>query len=465
MHLKDFSLLYPVIQSADVLKAIEAAIPATAIEQAIAKTKTAEERKRSLPAQLVVCLVIAMSLWSRDSMRDVLKNLIDGLTEAWVKVGKYWRVPCKSAITQARQRLGTRVMSQLFHQLVQPMATTETLAAFLNGLRIVVIDGTCFDVPDSDENARVFGRPSSRPGTQAAFPKVRLVMLIEAGTHLIFDALMCPYRMGERVRALKLLRSVKPGMLLMWDRGLHSYAMVQATVVKGCDYLGRMPANVKFLVEKPLADGSYLSWIYPSSKLRKKGCRPILLRVIEYTVEHPEQPQEQLTYRLITSLLDIQQFPAQLLASEYHQRWEVENTIDELKVHLNGRKTPVRSQKPREVVQEVYGWLLGHWAVRLLMFQAASAAGVSPLRLSFTGTLRVIRRARCPISTLTDRRAAPFFSWLIVEILDEVLPERVNRSNPRVVKKRVSKFPSKKPVHRGTGRRVEAPTFRIISTA
>src|SRR4028119_1641327 len=259
VHLKDFSLVSPDIQTGDLLKAIEMAVPAFAIEQAITNTREQEERKRALPAQLVVCLVIAISFWSRDSMRDVLKNLIDGMSEAWVHVGKYWRVPCKSAITQARQRLGARVMSQLFDQLIRPMATQETLGAFLNGMRIVVIDGTCFDIPDSDENARVFGRPSSRPGTVAAFPKIRLVMLIEAGTHLIFDALMCPYRMGERVRALKLLRSVTAGMLLMWDRGLHSYAMVQATVSQGCDYLGRIPANVKFLVEQPLQDGSYLS--------------------------------------------------------------------------------------------------------------------------------------------------------------------------------------------------------------
>ncbi|MEH2172278.1 IS4 family transposase [Nostoc sp.] len=397
------------IQSSDVLKAIETAIPVFAIEQAIANTETEEERRRSLPAQLVVSLVIAMSLWSKDSMRDVLKNLIDGLSEAWVKVGKYWRVPCKSAITQARQRLGARVMSQLFHQLIRPMATQETLGAFLNGLRIVVIDGTVFDVPDSDENARVFGRPSSRPGTRAAFPKVRLVILVEAGTHLIFDALMCPYRIGERVRALKLLRSVQSGMLLMWDRGLHSYAMVQATASKGCDYLGRIPANVKFLAEQALEDGSYLSYIHPSGKLRKKGCQPILLRVIEYTIEHPENPSEQLTYRLITSLLDIEKFPAELLAREYHQRWEVENTIDELKIHLLGRKTHVRSQKPREVVQEVYGWLLGHWSVRVLMFQAATTAGVPPLRLGFTGTLRVIRRA-IPKFQRLQLEEFPFFS-------------------------------------------------------
>ncbi len=393
MHLKEFSLVSPAIAKGEVLKAIEAAIPSEVIEQVITHSKAQECRTRSLPAHLVVCLVVAMSLWSRDSMRDVLKNLVDGLTEIWVKVGKYWRIPCKSAITQARQRLGSQVMTKLFHQLARPMATTETIGAYLNGLRIVVIDGTTFDVPDSDVNARVFGRPSNRPGSQAAFPKVRLVILIEAGTHLIFDALMCPYRIGERVRALKLLRSVGQGMLLMWDRGMHSYAMVQATLVKGCDYLGRIPANVKFLVENPLPDGSYLSLIYPPAKLRKQGSQPIQVRVIEYTIEHPDKPEEQLTYRLITSLLNIELFPAELLACEYHQRWEVENTIDELKIHLVGRKTPIRSQNPREVVQEVYGWLLGHWAVRLLMFQAATEANIAPLRLSFTGTLRVIRRA------------------------------------------------------------------------
>ena len=129
MNLKDFSLVSPVIQSGEVLKALETAIPPEAIDTVLQQTNSHECRTRSLPAHLVVCLLIAMSLWSRDSMRDVLKNLVDGLTEAWVKVNKYWRVPCKSAITQARQRLGPRVMSQLFDQLVRPMATTETIGA------------------------------------------------------------------------------------------------------------------------------------------------------------------------------------------------------------------------------------------------------------------------------------------------------------------------------------------------
>lgn len=393
MNLKEFTLISPVIESAEVLTALQTAIPPEAIDQTIGRTDSQAERNRALPTHLVVCLVIGMSLWAKDSMRSVLKNLVDGLSTSWVRVGQYWRVPCKSSITEARQRVGPRVFTQLFHQVVRPLATLATPGAFINGLRVVVVDGTVLDVPDSQANARVFSYPGTRPGSRAAFPKIRLVLLIEAGTHLIFDALMCPYRIGERVRALKLLRSVGTGMLLMWDRGFHSYAMVQATLVRECEYLGRVPAHVKFEVEETLNDGSYLSWIATSGKLKRKGCQRIQVRVIEYTIDAPDQPGSQQIYRLITSLMDVEQFPAWLLATEYHQRWEVETTIDELKVHLNGRKTPIRSQNPREVVQEVYGWLLGHWAVRCLMFQVAQQAQISPLRLGFTGTLKVIRRA------------------------------------------------------------------------
>ena len=205
---------------------------------------------------------------------------------------------------------------------------------------------------------------------------------------------MCPYKMGERVRALKLLRSVAEGMLLMWDRGLHSYAMVEATTSKGCEYLGRIPSNVKFLNETQLNDGSYLSWIYPSGKLRKKGFKQIQVRVIEYIIEVTEHPVTQIRYRLITSLLDAEKFSAQSLACEYHQRWEVENTIDELKVHLLGRKTHIRSQKPKEVVQEIYGLLLGPKSCNIINFSSGKQHRrfIGSVFLS-RFTLRVIRRA------------------------------------------------------------------------
>ena len=275
MHLKEFSFISAVIEAAEVFSAIETAIPPDAIAQAVGKTDSVEERQRKLPSHLVVCLVVAMSLWSSDSMQTVLKNLVNGLSTQWIRLAQYWRVPSSSSISEARQRIGCQVMSQLFHQVVRPLATRQTPGAFLGGLRVMAVDGTVFDVPDTEANASGFGYPGSRRGTRAAFPKVRLVLLVEAGTHLIVDALMCPYHIGERVRVKKLLRSVTLGMLLMWDRGLHSYAIVNATIAQGCDYLGRVPANVKFEVVQVLDDGSYLSWIAPDRKSKKKGATRI----------------------------------------------------------------------------------------------------------------------------------------------------------------------------------------------
>lgn len=393
MHLREFTLTTPTIEAGQVFKAIESAIPIETINEAIAKSNRPPQRHRKLPAHLTVCLVIALSFWSKAAMRDVLKNLVDGLSTQWTRLSQYWKVPNSASISEARARLGPQVMRRLFERVVHPLASAETPGAFLGGLRLMAVDGTLLDVPDSAANARVFGYPGTRFGNHAAFPKVRLVLLIEAGTHLVTDALICPYRMGERRRALRLMRSVTAGMLVMWDRGLHSFAMVQAALDKGGHYLGRVPANVKFEVEQTLPDGSYLSWIYPDRKSKKKGATRISVRVIEYTLESSNPNASALTYRLITSVLDPQQVPALVLAQEYAQRWEVENTIDEVKTHLLGRKIPIRSLKPREVVQEVYGLLLGHWVVRSLMVQAAQFEGISPLRLSFTGTLQVLRRA------------------------------------------------------------------------
>ena len=364
------------------------------------------QRERALPTPLVVALVIALNIWAQDSIVDVLKNLVTGLSQQWIRLGQRWRVPSKSSISEALQRVGPQVMSRLFHRLARPLATPETSGAFLGGLRLMAVDGSVFDLPDTQENARVFGYPGSRRGTRAAFPKARLVFLVEAGTHLFCDALISPYRRHERVQVRRLLRSLTPGMLLMWDRGLHSFRMVHETLATGAHYLGRVPANVKFEVVKPLEDGSYLSWIAPDRKSRNQGIGRIQVRVIEYTIETDGEAQ---TYRLITDLLDIERFPALLLAQHYHDRWEAENTLDEWKTHLNGRKVPVRSKTPRLVIQEIYGWLLAHWSVRCLMAQAAQQAQVSPLHLSFTGSVRVLRRA-LPAFQTAQPHERDFFS-------------------------------------------------------
>ena len=378
MSLINFSVTSPSIEPGDLLSCLETVIPHDRIAHAIEQSNSQQQRKRSLPTHVVVALVVAMSFWASDSIVDVFKNLMAGLSEAWIRQQIRLKTPTSSSISEARQRVGPAVMTRLFELVARPLATFQTQGAFLGGLRLMGIDGTVFDVPDTEANARVFGYPGTRIGTKAAFPKARLVFLVELGTHLISDALLSPYRMGERVRARKLLRGVGPGMLLMWDRGLHSFKMVKEALDQKCRILGRVPAHVKFEVVKIFPDGSYLSWIAPDRKSKKKGAKRIQVRVIEYVVE--ENGVEQV-YRLITDLVDVALFPALLLASEYHWRWEAENTLDELKTHLNGRKTLIRSKNPREVIQEIYGWLLALYCVRVMMNRAAETAGISHAKI------------------------------------------------------------------------------------
>jgi hypothetical protein len=246
-----------------------------------------------------------------------------------------------------------------------------------------------------------------------AFPQLRLVWLVEAGTHVLCDLILRPYRGGEAPAARRLLRSVGAGMLVMWDRGLHSYEMLRGTRERGADFLGRVGKAIVLAPEELLRDGSFLAFVYPSPTDRRKGRGGLLVRVIEYAIDDPARPGRRERYRLITSLLDPRQAPAAALAAEYHQRWEVESTADEVKVHQADRRPAphLRSGRPREVVQEVYGLALAHLAVRLTMVEAAARANVDPDRLSFTGTLRILRRAVGRFQRgLTSPELAPLLS-------------------------------------------------------
>ncbi len=462
MPVISFSLTRPKIKPGILLSCLETVISQDKIAEAIAKTKTKEKRNRFLPTHVVIVLIIAMSFWATDSIVDVFKNILTGLNANFISQQIRLKIPSSSSISEARQRVGPRVMTHLFESIVRPLATFETPGAFLGGLRLMAIDGTVFDIPETEKNAKVFGYPGTRKGTKAAFALARMVFLVECGTHLIIDALLSPYRIGERVRAKKLLRGVGPKMLLMWDRGLHSFKMVYAALLQKCHILGRVPANVKFEAIKTLADGSYLSKIYPDRESKKKGAKPIQVRVIEYRIETDGVEK---VYRLITDLCDVVRFPALLLAKEYHSRWEAENTLDELKTHLNGRKTLIRSKNPREVIQEIYGWLIAHYCLRVMMFRAAETEKISPLQLGFTGTLKVIRRAIPLFQQANSQELNLFYSWFIAEILDNKIPKRVARVNPRVVKKARSKFKSAKAFHRGQGTQLQQLNFQIYRAA
>lgn len=418
MPLQGFSLTQvpraPHLADGPLLEALRLALPEPAIDEVLAATGTCERRRRLLPARLVAALVIAMGLWAREGLRDVLANLVEGLRERDPAPWRDWRLPARSALTQARQRLGARPLLLLFRRLAGPAAPPGLPGAFLFGLRLMAIDGSSLDVPDTPENARVFGRPTTDRGNKAgAFPQLRLVWLVEAGTHVLCDLIVRPCRAGEAPAARRLLRSVGAGMLVMWDRGLHSYEMLRGARDRGAEFLGRVGKAVVLGTEEPLRDGSFLAYVYPSPKHRRRRLDGLLVRVIEYAIDDPARPGRRERYRLVTSLLDPLAYPAATLAAEDHQRWEVESTADAVKVHQADRRPGphLRSGRPREGVQEVYGLALAHLAVRLTMAEAAARAGLDPDRLSFTGTLRILRRAVARFQRgLTDPDLAPLLS-------------------------------------------------------
>ena len=389
------------------LEALAAAIPDETVEATIEATGTRERRRRRLPTQLVVTLVVAMGLWASESMRHVLAEVVAGWREGAASDAADWELPTTAAIVQARQRVGARLLRELFGAVAGPIATARTGGAFLGGLRLMAIDGTTLDVADTPENERAFGRPTTGRGV-GAFPQVRVLALIETGTHGICDAVIRPFRSGEVPTALRLLRSVGPGMLLLWDRGFHSYAMVRATLEQQAHFLGRTKKNIVLRPTEILTDGSFLARIYPSPEARRRNEQGIELRVVEYALDTTAGPGRE-TYRLITSLLDERAFPADQLAATYHERWEIETALDEVKVHQWAHPRPLRSKHPREVVQEVYGLLLAHLAIRTVMYQAALHEGIDPDRLSFTGALRVLRRA-IPRAQRTPPDRLPLFA-------------------------------------------------------
>jgi hypothetical protein len=389
------------------LEALAAAIPDETVEAAIEATGTRERRRRRLPTHLVVTLVVAMGLWASESMRHVLAEVVAGWREGTEPDRTDWRLPSTAAIVQARQRAGARLLRELFEAVARPIATAQTPSAFLGGLRLMAIDGTTVDVADTPENDRAFGRPTTGRGA-GAFPQIRVLALIETGTHVICDAVIRPFGTGEVPTALRLLRSVGPGMLLLWDRGFHAYEMVRTTIEHRAHFLGRTKKNVVLRPTEVLADGSFLARIYPSPEARRRKEQGIELRVVEYALDTSAGPGRE-KYRLITSLLDERAFPAERLAATYHERWEIETALDEVKVHQWAHPRPLRSKHPREVVQEVYGLLLAHLAIRTVMYQAALRDGVDPDRLSFTGALRVLRRA-IPRAQRTPPERLPLFA-------------------------------------------------------
>jgi hypothetical protein len=362
--------------------------PPELVDRVVAEAGRTEVRHRLLPARVVVYYVLGLSLFSQASYEEVMRNLVEGLswTSGWARS---WNVPTKAALFKARVRLGPEPLRALFDSVAVPLATKKTKGAWYGRWRLMSIDGTVIDVADTPANEAAFGRPSSGRGDgQGAFPQVRLVGLAECGTHALIDASVGACTKGETTLTRDLLGSLGPNMLVLADRNFFSFGLWNEARATGADLLWRTKSNHVLPVDEALADGSYLSHL-------REGQRrsAVVVRVIEYTIDDPGRPQaESTTYRLLTTIIDAGMAPADELAGLYPQRWEFESVLDELKTHQRGPRVVLRSKMPDGVMQELYGYLCVHYAIRWLIHTVALDIDGDPDRLSFTRSLRVARR-------------------------------------------------------------------------
>ncbi|MDO0930042.1 IS4 family transposase [Streptomyces sp. TG1A-8] len=364
--------------------------PPELVDRVVAECGRSGQRNRLLPPRVVVYFVLAMCLFSGQGYEEVARLLTHRL--AWAKRWSgSWQVPTTAAISRARAKLGPQPLKDLFAQVARPLATQTTRGAFYGRWRLMAVDGTVFDVPDSQENAVHFGRPKTHRTQRCAYPQVRVVALAECGTHAITAAALGPCTTSEPVLARELFGHLGEGDLLLADRGFTGLELWRAASAGGADLLWRIRAHQVLPVREELPDGSYLSEIV-AAKDHRKRTDPEAVRVIEYTLEDPGRPGQDVPYRLITTVLDPDAAPATELAALYHQRWEFENALDELKTHQRGPTQVLRSRSPQGVEQEVWAHMLVHHAIRTLMHDAAGQVGLDPDRLSFTRTIRLARR-------------------------------------------------------------------------
>lgn len=365
--------------------------PPGLVDEVIAQAGRTEQRHRSLPARVMAYFSIGMALYSEGSYEDVLAQLTDGLSWASGWQQEY-APPSKSAIFQARARLGSAPLAALFERVAKPLGTDTTAGVWFAGRRLVAIDGCCLDVADTPVNAEFFGRPGVNKGEQAAFPQARVVALAECGTHAIFAATVGTYTQSEGALTEHLIGRLGPGMLVLADRGFFSYALWRKAIGTGADLLWRArtdPSGPKPTHLQDLEDGSWVAHLRGQTPAAERRQEPMLVRVIDYTIE--DGRENPTSYRLFTTLLDPTEAPAADLAAAYTQRWEIELAFDELKTHQRGPRTVLRSKSPDLVLQEIWGHLCCHYAIRSLMTEAALHAGHDPDRVSFVAALRITR--------------------------------------------------------------------------
>ena len=377
-------------------------VPADVVHAVLDEHGCNSQRLRSFPAVAGVYYCMALSLYPEAAYEEVFAAVAQGL--AWAAGAAEPARVAKSSISGLRSKLGSAPLAELVQRCCTPMADARSHPeAFYGGLRVVAIDGSNFELPDEDDNVLHFGRPGSRTGV-SGYPQAQCAVLVECATHAILGAHLGPYRAGEWEICKPLLSRLAPGMLCLADRGFNGYEHWRQAVATGAQMLWRCAINRQLPVRRMLADGSYISAIYPPAKGRREAAaQAIEVRVIEYAL--PGLADAQPRYRLLSTLLDAHAAPALELATLYHERWQVEAVFDELKTHLHQRRRVLRSKTAELVKQEFYGWVLAHRAVRWLMHEGASRHRIAHAQLSFTANTQLLRRAQ-PRSGAFPPRAA-----------------------------------------------------------
>lgn len=417
------------------LSALKHIIPKRKVTEALRRYGRGSRYCPRTPDAFMIWFVVALGLFCDDCYRQIYR---------WLVPWKKGDVPGRSTLCEARRRVGVATLVRLAAEVIKLLAEPNTPGAFYRGMRLTALDGFVVDIPDMPANDAVFGRPGTRRAA-GAFPQAHVLGLVEVGTHVFWRWLIKPCHTGEISMTPPLLKHLHKDMLLMWDRNFLTYSHVQQVRSHGAHLLARLKKNQIFQPIKRLRDGSYLAKLYRHAGDRQHDRGGILVRIIEYSFDDPKRPGAGEKHRLLTTLLDEQEHPAKTLVELYHARWEEELAIDELKTHESQRPV-LRSQTPAGVVQEIYGLMLGHYVLRTLMHEAAQKVPVSPLRISFVGTLKILR-CRLPECPQSPPARQSWWRNLLEEIAEEVIPERRNRINPRVIKRKMSNWLKKRPEH------------------
>lgn len=363
--------------------------PVDQVREALTAHGAQSKRNRGLPHEVLVYFVMAMVLYANVAYEEVLRLVIEGLRQMLGDEAMTKATVTKGAISQARLQVGSAPLRQLYREQVVPHGPTGMPGVWYRGLRVMAIDGSTLDMPDETANAQHFGYPGASRGS-SAFPQMRFVAMAECGTHTLCHANPGPYSTGELTLAGPVIDQADATMLVTADRNFFNYPFWHRAAATGARLLFRARSNQRLPRETELADGSYLSTLYPTDKDRRRQANGSVVRVIEYALDGIPDPEP--TYRLVTNWLDINAAPAAELAVLYHRRWTIEQSFDEFKIHLADRAVALRSKRPDLVEQEFYALLLAHAAVRRLMTQAAQATQQAAEDLSFINAVRVLKR-------------------------------------------------------------------------